>query len=95
MIASILVITLPIFLVGAGLMALAGRTGASWLKFAVYVAVVHLVLATMVAGWFWAVAGLILAAGTVEFARALSRIQGYGRRIAAGMTYCIFPSDSP
>jgi phosphatidate cytidylyltransferase len=87
MIASILGITVPVFLVGAGLMAWAG--GATWLKYAVYIAVVHLVLATMVAGWFWAAAALILAAGAVELARALSRIQGDGRRMAVAMTYCI------
>jgi phosphatidate cytidylyltransferase len=87
MIASILLITLPIFLVGAVLMA--GVGGATWLKYAVYIAVVHLVLATMVAGWFWAVAGLILAAGAVELARALLKIQGDGTRVAVTMIYCI------
>src|SRR5204862_580129 len=71
-IATVLPISMPVFLAGAGLMALAARKipleqrRRLWLKFLVYVLVVHLVLATIVADWFVVVLAPILVAGAVE-----------------------------
>jgi len=89
MIAPVLTITLPIFLLGAVLMILAGqRAGRGfWLKYAVYVLVVHAILGTIVAGWFALAVALILAVGAAELARALARIPGWRRRCAIGMAY--------
>lgn len=95
MIAAILVITLPIFLAGAGLILLAGRKQARdrrrnlWLKYAVYALLVHAILVTIVAGWFAALVALILAAGAVELGRALAHIQGAALRVAIGMAYLL------
>jgi len=92
-IAAVLPITTPVFLAGAGLLALAARKipveqrRRLWLKYLVYVLVVHLVLATIVADWFVVVAASILAAGAVEFVRALVRIKGEMLRCAIGLAY--------
>jgi phosphatidate cytidylyltransferase len=91
MIAAILSITVPVFLAGAGLIALAARQLPEeqrrrlWLKYAVYVLVVHVVLATIVLGWFVVMAGLILLAGAVELVLALTRIREWALRCAIGV----------
>ena len=94
MIAPVLAITLPIFLLGAVLMVLAGRRAQPgqqfWRKYAVYVLVVHAILGTMIAGWFVLAAALILTAGAAELVRVLARIPGWGPRCAIAMAYLGF-----
>jgi phosphatidate cytidylyltransferase len=79
---SILAITIPFFLVGAGLMAVASRNAPPgerrrrWLKFCIYVLIVHIVLGSASLGGLYltSLVSLILLFGTVEFCRALSLI---------------------
>ncbi len=78
MIGRLLSITLPGFAVGALMMAMSGRRVAPavrrerWIKFVVYFAIVHTVLAAAAAGRWWIelLAWLIVAAGTFEIGRA-------------------------
>ena len=96
MIGDILWVTLPGFLLGAGVMALANRRASPavgrgrWLKLVVFFLIVHVVLAVAAAGSAWIVALLlaVLAAGSVELFRAWQRIVP-PRPVRVWLTYVI------